>query len=126
MKPSPLATRRETGRAFDLPAALRQLGGPELLREAASAFVEMYPSLLAGTLTAAEGQEWEALRLRAHNWKGASSYLAATEVNALAGALELRAAECQAEGLEAEVDRFTGALVRLRIELEAWLASSPG
>lgn len=105
-------------RLFDPHLALESLCDPDLVREAVTAFIEMYPGLRDDTTRAAARRDPVALRLAAHSWKGACAYVGAEATGALASALEIRAADGWVD--DAEVQHFVAVVQALNSELEEW------
>lgn len=112
----------KSGKLFDPALALQSLSDQDLLLEAVTAFLEMSPGLRDETMLAVERRDPVALRLAAHSWKGACSYIGAEVTRTLAGALESQAAEGRID--EGEVRHFVAVVRALVAELQEWYRSA--
>jgi HPt (histidine-containing phosphotransfer) domain-containing protein len=112
------STDRQAIDAIDLKSALARLDGDEeLMKEAASMFLEEYPSLLSNIKSAFIDRDANSLELASHALKGSISNFGAAPACALAFKLEIMGRESKLDSndnlvaaLEMEVERVATAI----------------
>jgi len=112
------STDRQASNAIDLKSALARLGGDEeLMKEAASMFLEECPSLLSNIKSAFIDRDAHSLELASHALKGTISNFGAANACELAFKLEIMGRESKLDSnnnlvaaLEMEVERVATAL----------------
>jgi two-component system sensor histidine kinase/response regulator len=106
------STEQQSIDAVDLKSALARLGGDEeLMKEAASMFLEEYPSLLSNIKSAFIDQDANSLELASHALKGSISNFGAAIACELAFKLEIM-------GRESKLDSNNNLIAALEMEVE--------
>ncbi|MDD2707607.1 MAG: response regulator [Verrucomicrobiae bacterium] len=101
-----------------------QIGGMEVLRQAARIFLADYPSLLTAIKQSIAGQNADAARQAAHTLKGAAANLGAQSLSATAGEIESLAQKKDFAGIETAFSTLENKLRDLKSFLDKTLPES--